>query len=141
MFANAVLWMILLSKVATFFTIVAVFACIACAGFGIAWACFVHGEYCNDEDHAKMSRRTFKWLLGIAIVTVFIACGLPRTGDMLLYAGFSAVDQYNAKHENSKISVDGIVGTASDLIGIFDSALKRVDAIVNPPKPETDAKK
>ncbi len=149
MFFTAALWMILLAKIGALFTVLAVLGCIASATAGIFWAvnAYMAEDRGEDEptDNVKWRERAKKicitWMV-LGIFGIVMAVMVPDTKEMLVLATFKGVDQYNATHPSSMISVNGVVGTADDIMKIFDSSLQKVEGLVKSwqPTPPTEKK-
>jgi hypothetical protein len=148
MFFTGALLMIFAAKVGAFFLAMA----ILCTGGAIAalitWIVNSYksrddGEEAGDLhfDFAKSARKVFIWLIIFGILGIFVTTFTPSTREFLILATFKGVDQYNATHPNSLISVNGIVGTADDVMKIFQDSLMKVENLLEPPKTTTDDKK
>jgi hypothetical protein len=140
MFFTAALWMLILGKIGGIFLAAAILSSATAIIAGIFWAV---NAYESEDDNQKEGDTNFDWKvkskkictswLVVAIISIFITTFTPSTKELILLATFKGVDQYNTTHPNSLISVNGIVGTADDVMKVFQDSLTKVEQMINPP--------
>src|SRR5208337_1140681 len=140
MFFTAALWMIILGKIGGIFLASAILSCIAAIAAGCFWGVNAYDSRGEEEGDThfdwkvKSKKICISWTV-VAIISIFIATFTPNTKELILLATFKGVDEYNKTHVSSLISVNGIVGTADDVMKIFQDSLKKVDELLSPREP------